>query len=166
MERELAQIINEMIVFDSGDLKRINHFMKVYAYASAIAALEDVPERTRQIIEVTAVLHDIGIKVCEKKYGRCGGDLQEKEGPPLARNLLNRLGMYDIDFVDRVCYLIGRHHTYSAISGIDFQILVEADLLVNMEEDQVNLSEVRHIEKSLFQTEAGIAFLQNMFYEQ
>ena len=50
MERELAQIINEMIVFDSGDLKRINHFMKVYAYASAIAALEDVPERTLFVI--------------------------------------------------------------------------------------------------------------------
>ena len=29
--------------------------------------------------------------------------------------------------VERICFIIGHHHTYKAIDGLDFQILVEAD---------------------------------------
>ena len=32
-------------------------------------------------------------------------------------------------------YLIAHHHTYNNIDGIDYQILVEADFLVNIMED-------------------------------
>ena len=39
---------------------------------------------------------------------------------------------------ERVQYLIGRHHTYNDIDGIDYQILVEADFLVNMYEDSLS----------------------------
>lgn len=167
MNSGIAKVINEMIIFDSGDAKRINHFMKVYAYASAIARLEGVDERTQQIVEVAAVVHDIGIKVCEKKYGECTGELQEKEGPPLAEQLLYRVGGFDNEFVERVGYLIGNHHSYVKIeNNMDFQILVEADLLVNIHEDRVDLPEIRRVEKNIFRTEAGISFLQNLFYEE
>jgi len=37
-----------------------------------------------------------------------------------------------------VCYLVGHHHTYNLIDDLDFQILVEADLLVNLEEDKID----------------------------
>ena len=40
--------------------------------------------------------------------------------------------------IDRICYLIGHHHTYDNIEGLDYQILVEADFLVNLYEDDVN----------------------------
>mgnify|MGYP000340972515 FL=1 len=33
---------------------------------------------------------------------------------------------------ERVAYLIGHHHTYDKIEGMDYQILVEADFLVNI----------------------------------
>lgn len=38
---------------------------------------------------------------------------------------------------DRVAYLVGHHHTYTNIDGMDYQILVEADFLVNLYEDSV-----------------------------
>ena len=34
--------------------------------------------------------------------------------------------------IRRVEYLVGHHHTYKDIDGLDYQILVEADFLVNI----------------------------------
>jgi len=41
--------------------------------------------------------------------------------------------------------LIGNHHTYDKIDGIDFQILVEADFLVNIYEDEINKESIKSI---------------------
>lgn len=38
------------------------------------------------------------------------------------------------DQVERVAYLVGHHHTYTDIDGIDYQILIEADYIVNASE--------------------------------
>lgn len=73
-----------MINLYSGDSKRIQHFCKVHSYAKLIAENEKVDDKTLFIIEAAALTHDIGIHTCEKKYGNCGGKLQEKEGPKSA----------------------------------------------------------------------------------
>ena len=88
------------------------------------------------MLESAAVVHDIGIKVCEEKYGSCEGKLQEKEGPGIAGALLSELG-YEKQVIERVCYLVGHHHTYTEIVGLDYQIPVETDFLVNLFEDDV-----------------------------
>lgn len=36
---------------------------------------------------------------------------------------------------ERVSYLVGHHHTYDHIDGMDYQILVEVDFLVNFNEN-------------------------------
>lgn len=59
-----------------------------------------------------------------------------KEGPAIAAELLDRLG-FDSEVSERVQYLIGHHHTYNNIDGIDYQILVEADFLVNICDDNL-----------------------------
>ena len=84
-----------MIELYKGDAKRIQHFCKVHSYAKLIAETEHVDERTLFIIETAALTHDIGIHVCEEKYGNCSGKLQEKEGPALAEQLLKQLGFDD-----------------------------------------------------------------------
>ena len=119
-----------MIELYSNDAKRIQHFCKVHSYAKLIAETENVDKKCLFIIETSALTHDIGIHVCEEKYGNCNGKLQEKEGPAIAKKLLEKLG-FDKDVSDRVQYLIAHHHTYDNIDGIDYQILVEADFLVN-----------------------------------
>ena len=126
-----------MIELYKGDSRRIQHFCKVHSYARLIAQMENVDYKTLFIIETAALTHDIGIHTCEEKYGECGGRLQEKEGSALAKELLERLG-FETDISERVQYLIAHHHTYSNIDGIDYQILVEADFLVNMYEDGVS----------------------------
>lgn len=158
----ISSLIDEMIAYDKGDPRRIQHFMKVHDFARTIGQLEGLDEDTLYILESAAVVHDIGIHVCEEKYGSCEGKLQEKEGPALAKEMLERLG-YEQKVIDRVCYLVGHHHTYTNIDGVDYQILVEADFLVNLYEDAVSLDAVRKAYEKIFRTESGKKICRNMF---
>lgn len=164
-EKELLMIeklILEMICYYRGDPKRIQHFVKVHNFSRTIGMLEGLDAETLFILETAAVIHDIGIKTSEEKYGSCEGKLQEQEGPAVAEELLNRLG-YHKEVIDRVCYLIGHHHTYTDIKGLDYQILVEADFLVNLYEDNVPESAVKSAYKSIFKTANGKRFCREMF---
>lgn len=151
-----------MIDLYSGDAKRIQHFCKVHSYAKLIAETEKVDDRTLLIIETAALTHDIGIHTCEEKYGSCGGKLQEKEGPAIAKKLLSKLG-FDTEISDRVQYLIARHHTYDDINSIDYQILLEADLLVNMMENNLPRQTVENAYNKIFSTSCGKRICKNMF---
>ena len=97
-------LITEMMKYYTGDPKRIQHFIKVYQFAKMIGELEKLPEEVQYILETAAIVHDIGIKPAEEKYGSCGGKLQEQEGPAAAEEMLQRLG-YRPEVIDRVCYL-------------------------------------------------------------
>ena len=158
----IHRLFLEMVQYYSGDPKRIQHFTKVHAYAKWIGRMEQLDERTMNILEAAALVHDIGIKNAEAKFGSCGGKLQEQEGPSEARTLLTRLG-FDAPLIDRVCYLVGHHHTYHNIDGADYQILVEADFLVNLYEDSVGLPAVISAYRKLFRTEGGRLLCRIMF---
>lgn len=151
-----------MIELYKGDSRRIQHFCKVHSYARLIAQMENVDYKTLFIIETAALIHDIGIHTCEEKYGECGGRLQEKEGPALAKELLERLG-FETDISERVQYLIAHHHTYNNIDGIDYQILIEADFLVNMYEDNVSKEAVLKAYDNIFRTEYGKQLCRDMY---
>ena len=114
------------------------------------------------IIETAALTHDIGIHICEEKYGECGGKLQEKEGPSIAAELLERLG-FDTKVSERVQYLIGHHHTYNNIDGIDYQILVEADFLVNICDDNLTKDAALKAYNNIFKTVSGKKICREMF---
>lgn len=152
----------EMIKYYSGDIKRINHFIKVHGYAKAIGEAEGLCEREQNILEAAAYVHDIGIKVSEEKYGSSAGHYQEKEGPPAAEKMLFSLG-YDEEFIKRVSYLVGHHHTYSDIDGMDYQILVEADFIVNIYEDGMSAEAVKSVREKVFRTKAGTEILDNLY---
>lgn len=151
-----------MIRLYSGDAKRIQHFCKVHSYAKLIAETENVGEECLFTLEAAALTHDIGIHVCEEKYGNCNGKLQEKEGPAIAGKLLSDLG-FDRDVTERVRYLIAHHHTYDHIDGMDYQILVEADFLVNIMEDNLSKEAALDICNKIFKTGCGKRICRRMF---
>ena len=158
----IGNVINEMIEYYNKDTRRIQHFLKVYSFAKAIGEKEGLVEGEQALLEVAAVVHDIGIKVSEEKYHSSAGTYQQLEGPPVADELLTRLG-YHREFIDRVCYLVGHHHTYHSIEGLDYQILVEADFLVNISEDGMGDTEIQRIRDKIFRTNTGIHFLNTMY---
>lgn len=151
-----------MVGYFGCDVRRINHALKVYGFASTICRWENLSEHDIEVTEIAAVLHDIGIPVSEKKYGSCIGKYQELEGPPIAQAILEKLGTKP-DTIARICYLIGNHHTYPKIDGIDFQILIEADFLVNIYEDEMDEKMVKSIKEKYFKTNTGLQLLDSMF---
>lgn len=157
------KLILKMIEFDAGNPKQIQHFMKVYEFAHLIAVNEGLKEEDLHILDATAILHDIGIIPCMKAYGHCTGAMQEEEGPYHARKLLLEMGTYTDDEIERILFMIGHHHTYSAIEGIDFRILVEADFLVNAFEDAMDTETIEKVKEHIFRTPCGISILNQMF---
>ena len=155
----------EMIRLYSGDPMRSQHFCKVHSYAKLIAEMEHVDASTLFILEAAALTHDIGIHLCEEKYGSSNGKLQDKEGPAIAEILLKEL-QFEETVIERVKYLIAHHHTYDAIDGIDYQILVEADFLVNYFEDHLETESIKKSVKKIFKTETGIRIATEMFFPE
>ena len=160
----IAEIISRAIEYDKGDPKRIQHFLKVHAFAKTIGTLEKMDAEALQILEMAAVLHDIGIHLSEQKYGSSAGPYQEKEGPAVAREILHEFSLSEAA-MQRVCYLIRHHHTYSQIDGLDYQILVEADFLVNIYEDSLNNVQIESICHKIFKTSTGTSFLKEIFLQ-
>lgn len=161
----IEKTILKMIQYYGKDIKRINHSLKVYAYASSISDAENLPESLVQTIKLAAIFHDIGIPEAEKKYNSSAGYLQEKEGPSVARKLLADTKIPN-DILERVYFLIGNHHTYKNIDGIDFQILVEADFLVNINEDKLSQKAIMTTKQNIFKTATGIKMLKTMYLSE
>lgn len=159
---KIQKVITQMISYYAGDPKRIQHFIKVYNFAKMIGEAEDLDALTQQILETAAVVHDIGIKLSEEKYKSSAGKYQELEGSPLAEKLLTELE-YKRSNVERICWLVGHHHTYNNIQEIDHQILVEADFLVNAFEDNLSQPSIKSVYEKLFKTKTGKWLLETMF---
>lgn len=158
----LARLTREMTAYYAADPARVQHFMKVYAFSCTIALLENCDESLRFVLEAAALVHDIGIKPSETKYGSCAGPYQELEGPPVAREMMQKLG-FAPDVIERVCWLVGHHHTYEPIDGTDHQILVEADFLVNLFEGKKDQDAIESAYRRIFKTEAGKTLCRQMF---
>ena len=114
----LGKITEEMILYFGTDTRRIAHFLKVYGYAKTIGEMESIPEEKQYILEIAALMHDIGIKVSEEKYHSSAGNYQELEGPEEAEKILRKLE-FSQDIIERVKFLIGHHHTYDQVDDID-----------------------------------------------
>lgn len=158
----LEKITKEMIKYFNNDVRRINHALKVHSFCQTICCLEQLNEREQLIVNLSGILHDIGIKEAERKYNSSSGPYQEKEGPAIAKQIMKKYAV-DEEIIERVCHIVGHHHSYNKIDGKDFQILVEADFLVNIYEDEMDKASVSSIRSKYFKTRTGIEVLEHMY---
>ena len=156
------QIVEDMLTYFKNDVARINHALKVYSFSKIISEKESITKKKSQVIYIAAIFHDIGIKKAEEKYSSFAGEYQEQEGPPVAREILDQYDFSD-NILDRVCFLIGNHHSYDKIDGIDFQILVEADFLVNIFDENMSSQQIESIKDNIFKTETREFLLREMY---
>lgn len=157
-----AAVIEKMIKFSEGNLHDIAHFMKVWGFAKILGEMEDLEPAEQELVEITAVVHDIACPLCREKYGSCPGNLQEQEGPALVREFLEEF-VFSSKFVERVCWLVGHHHTYEGVDGIDHRILLEADFLVNADESGASPEAIRKMYEKVFRTYGGRKLLKEMY---
>ena len=147
------KMIEKMKKYFDCDKKYIDHALKVLEYAKEILEHENGDNK---IVLPAAIFHDIGIKVCKKKYNSTGGQLQEKEGPPIARKILKELEV-DSKIIDEVCDIIASHHSPGEIDTLNFKIIWDADWLVNLG-DEYNIKDRKKLEKvidKIFLTRSG-----------
>lgn len=156
------KVITAMIEYFGSDKKRIHHFLKVYSFAKTIGESEGLCDSEQELLETAAIVHDIGIKLSEEKYNSSAGKYQELEGPAEAEKLLGSLG-FEKTFIDKVCYLVGHHHTYENIDTLPYRILVEADFLVNLYEDNSSRRAAEQAYDKIFRTNTGKNLLKIMF---
>ena len=159
----LNNLCSMMIEFYRDDPARIQHFIKVHSFAKLIGEEEHLDEKLLYILEAAAYVHDIRIRPAEAKFGRCDGKLQEQEGPAEAEKMLKSLG-FEQDVIERVSYLVGHHHTYTDIDGIDYQILIEADYIVNACESGYNKQNIRDFMDKIMKTASGKTIAKEVLY--
>jgi len=118
------------------------------------------------VILCAAYLHDIGIHEAEKKYGSAKGSYQEKEGPPIAKEILDKLGWRE-EVVEEVCQIIGNHHSPGKIDTLNFKILIDADWLVNLK-DEYDITDKEKLKKlipKIFLTDTGKKWQKRFIYD-
>ena len=112
------------------DFKRIGHASRVANFAEKIGKAE---KANLAVVLCAAYLHDIGIKNAEEKYGSPAPEYQETEGPPVAKEILERLGA-KAALVSEVCDIVGHHHHPREEETLNFKCLYDADMITNMAE--------------------------------
>ena len=158
----IDDILSSAISYNKQDVKRINHLIKVFSFAHHIGIMEKCDIKTQEIIDISAILHDIGIHEAERKHNSNAGNWQEIEGPPVANEILKKFDLDD-DFKNRILFLIGHHHHYNNIDGMDYQILIEADFLVNIFEDGMDEHSIKSVKEKIFKTKTGVNLLEKLY---
>lgn len=158
----INDLMMNMLIFEEGHNRRTNHILKVYALAKTIGENENLDNDTMEIIQCSAILHDIGIKLCKEKYGIADQVHQQLEAPLEAEKILKSLG-YEKDFIKRVSYLVKNHHNYNIIDGADYQVLVEADLIINAFEENWESEKMHKVISKTFKTKTGTELAKRMF---
>ncbi len=138
------KLIKELEQYFGGDLKRINHAKKVLDFSEELLRNEG---GDWYIVVPAAILHDVGIKVAEEKYGSNAPVLQEKEGPEIAKKILLKLGVNMKD-IEEICQIIAYHHTPGKINSNNFKLLYDADWLVNLK-DEMGVKDKDKIKKAI-----------------
>jgi len=153
MENRIAKIRAAMEEYFGDDRRRIGHALKVADFAEKILRHET---GDRELVLAAAFLHDIGIHEAERKHGSTAGELQEIEGPPIARRILSSLG-YEKAFVEEVCEIITSHHSPGEVDTHNFRVIWDADWLVNIP-DELDMTDKEKLRKTIgkvFMTATG-----------
>lgn len=157
-----SEVMNKMIDYNAPDIKRINHSLKVFSFTQALCLKEKVTSDIQLISGISGLLHDIGIHNAEKKYNSSAWNYQEQEGPAVAKELLTNISI-EPEIKERCFFIISKHHSYKEIDGIDFQILVEADFFVNIDEDGENNTGTKVLAEDVFKTISGKKMLKKLY---
>jgi hypothetical protein len=161
MEQRIAKVRAVMEAYFGSDQRRIKHALRVTEYARKLLYKEP---GDHELVMATALLHDIGIPESERKYGSAAGNLQEIEGPPVARAMLEPMG-YSAPFIAEVCAIIASHHSPGEVDTPNFRIIWDADWLVNLgdEYDTTDRTRVEPLIERIFMTSTGKGMAREIY---
>ncbi|MGM0366013.1 MAG: HD domain-containing protein [Actinomycetota bacterium] len=141
--------------------QHIEHTRKVLEYAKKILKTE---HGDREVVIASALLHDIGLLESKRKYGSYEAKYQQMEGPPVARNILEEVGTGK-ELISQVCDIIANHHRRGVIESNEFNILWDADWLVNFGTNYQDsaLEERKALIERIFVTDTGKEIAEKIY---
>jgi HD superfamily phosphohydrolase YqeK len=161
LETLKKKLIKDMETYFGSDEKRINHAKNVLKYAEQILKEEQADP---YVVIPAAILHDVGIKAAETKYGSSAAHYQEQEGPAIAGRMLVEMGYEDSNIYE-ICAIIARHHSPRPMEDTNFKVIYDADWLVNIG-DEVNMEDKVKLKKAIdkiFLTETGKRMAEKIY---
>jgi len=163
MRKLVTQLHKEVIeYFASTDPSQISHTEAVHNFSQLLSQLENYDEHRLCLVEMSALLHDIGCPNAQLKYGNTKAPNQEKEGELLASEMLTEYPMEDKD-KQLISEVVGLHHHHKSLQEMGFDVLVEADLIVNMLEGYYKPEQAKTLFENMVTTESGKSLYRNMF---
>lgn len=159
MKNQETELLYRALCYEEGHPRRTQHILKVYALAKLLGEREALPAEEREVLQASAILHDIAIKYCKETYdGDASQEKQKKEAPGLVKRFLQEAG-YPSSLLAPVVELVLRHHDYEGPKNRLLQLLMEADLIVNCYESRPDSSKIPQI-WDIFQTPSGKELLE------
>ncbi len=158
----VTRTAEKIIHFYRGNVREIDHTLKVWALARTIGGEEGLSPAAQEELELAALIHDIACPLCREKYGSAPGDKQELESPPQVLQFFAGMDISEA-LVERLAWLAAHHHTYTGVDGPVHRILLEADYLVNAGERGDSPETIARAEETFFRTETGKRLLRSIF---
>ncbi len=157
------RVVEALEEFFGDDERRIQHAKQVYTLSLRI---NEVEGGERDVVALAALLHDVGIKPAEKLHGSSRAAYQEELGPPIAEEILVRLG-FDEATISSVKEIIASHHTPGRVTTREFACIWDADMIVNLKdaENRASGKAMEEIIDRRFMTDGGKKIAREILME-
>lgn len=155
------RLLKELECYFGDDKMRIIHAQNVTCFAEELLRQE---AGDWHIVIPASILHDVGIKIAEEKYGSPEGHYQEKEGPAVAKGILLKLGFKKED-IDNICEIIACHSIPYKINSQNFKIVYDADWMENLKKelDTEDKSKLKEIIDKVFLTKTAKVLAEKLY---
>lgn len=155
------RLLTLALAYEQGHSRRSRHILSVLRLTQLIADGEGTQGEEREALLAAAILHDIPIRYCKETYGDASQENQRREAVRMVPEFLQKAG-YPSQAAQQVLPLVLGHHCYEETPGPLLQILMEADLLVNLlEGEPVSPAFARRF----FKTQTGRKLLETVLLE-
>ena len=143
--------------------EQIVHTQAVASYARMIASMEGMDERTIELMETAAWLHDIGCPNARRIYGNSLPVNQQTEGEKLVREWLQDESLLTQKEKEWLAQAVGHHHQRPSAMELHFEPLYDADLIVNLWEGYYDKKLANEKYEKLVCTDSGMHLFHLFF---
>lgn len=165
LEYRVQQTMKRMIDYYAAcDSTQIAHTLCVHEYTRMLAMRERYDERKRGLLEIAALLHDIGCPSAKWKYGDSLPIHQQQEGMCIAADwFASDPSWLDTQEAQWVVDVVGAHHNAVQAEVLGFEVLYEADLIVNLFEGYYPVDYADVYYHKMVRTKSGKQLFRQLF---
>ena len=160
-----VDLLTERVIgyYADRDVSQIAHTLCVVAYTHLLAVSEAYDSGRIQRLEMAALLHDIGCPDAQLKYGNSLPVNQQKEGVRIVAEWSAHEPFASPDDAQWIAQVVATHHNALKAVELGFEVLFEADLIVNLLEGYYPIEQAAALLHNAVRTPSGKALFSRLF---